>query len=286
MSLHCRKVKETQQTFEKHLNHYQIILLHPYLRKTLKILPPSQVERVYVIHSINILFHLATFLKVLAFLQLCLNTVHLTRQTTPTQTFLLKPLSTIEVFNAICSIDPKNSTGADQLEPWLLLIAAPLLVECIAYIFNLTVETCHISDLWKSAHILPLHKEGQWKELDNPISKLSCLAKVLQKLVNDQVRAFLSQHSILKSYQSGFRPGYSTVTATSKVSNITCTLGDKQDCITSFIDLSKAFDSINHWILLKHLEVVVLMTLHATGLLIILVAEHKLWKLIVLSPVT
>ncbi len=105
--------------------------------------------------------------------------MHLTRQTTPTQTFLLKPLSTIEVFNAICSIDPKNSTGADQLEPWLLLIAAPLLVECIAYIFNLTVETCHIPDLWKSAHILPLHKEGQWTELDNPISKLSCLAKVL-----------------------------------------------------------------------------------------------------------
>ncbi len=68
MSLHYRKVKETQQTFEKHLNRYQIILLHPYLRKTLKILPSSQVERVYVIHSINILFHLATFLKVLAFL--------------------------------------------------------------------------------------------------------------------------------------------------------------------------------------------------------------------------
>ncbi len=48
-----------------------------------------------------------------------------------TQTFSLKPFTNFEVLNAFCSTDPKKSTGADQLEPRLLLLAAPLLVECL-----------------------------------------------------------------------------------------------------------------------------------------------------------
>lgn len=47
--------------------------------------------------------------------------------------------------------------------------------------------------------------------------KLSHPAKALEKLINDQMKTFLSHHSILKSYKSGFRPGYNTVTAASKL---------------------------------------------------------------------
>lgn len=66
------------------------------------------------------------------------------------------------------------------------------------------------------------------------------------KVVNNQVRTFLSQHStILKSYQSGFRPGHSTVTAASKVlTKVASALDSKQDCVR-FIDylrLSNSFE--------------------------------------------
>lgn len=56
-----------------------------------------------------------------------------------TQTFSLKPFTNHEVFNALCSIDLIKSTGADQLDPRLLLLAVPFVVECLTYIFNLTV---------------------------------------------------------------------------------------------------------------------------------------------------
>lgn len=96
------------------------------------------------------------------------------------------------MFNALCFIDPKRSTGADHLNPRLLLSTAQFLVELSTYIFNLTLETESVSAIWKSAFILPLHKGCQSNDLNNyrPIPKLSRLAKVFEKLVNGQVRIF------------------------------------------------------------------------------------------------
>ena len=80
-----------------------------------------------------------------------------------------------------------------------------------------------------------------------PISKLSCFAKILEKLINTQMRHFLSEHCILNSHQSGFRPGHSILTATCKEINyIIYSLDKKECCIALFIDLSKAFDSVDH----------------------------------------
>ncbi len=64
-----------------------------------------------------------------------------------TQTFSLKPFTNLEVFYVLCSVDPRKSTGADQLEPRLLLLAATFLVECLTYICNLTVVTENIPDV-------------------------------------------------------------------------------------------------------------------------------------------
>ena len=93
--------------------------------------------------------------------------------------------------------------------------------------------------------VLPLHKDGSSGDLNNcrPISKLPCLAKVLERLVNNQIGSFLSDHAILNVFQSGFRPGHSTVSAAARVLNdIASALDSKQDCAALFIDLTKAFD--------------------------------------------
>lgn len=66
---------------------------------------------------------------------------------------------------------------------------------------------------------------------------------------------FLSEHEVLNIYQSGFRPRHSTVSATAKVVNdIAQALDSKLDCVALFIDLSKAFDSVDHTILLERLH--------------------------------
>ena len=93
------------------------------------------------------------------------------------------------MLEALCGIDSKQSTGADKLNPGLLLLDSPLIVNILTHIFNLTLLTDTIPVLWKTAFVLPLHKNGSTEDLNNyrPISKLPCLAKVLERLVNNQI---------------------------------------------------------------------------------------------------
>ena len=84
---------------------------------------------------------------------------------------------------------------------------------------------------------------------------MPCLSKVLEKLVNNQLTGFLDVYSILSGMQSGFRSGYGCVTATLKVLNdVTIALDSKQFCAAIFIDLAKAFDMVDHFILVGRLR--------------------------------
>ena len=83
-----------------------------------------------------------------------------------------------------------------------------------------------------------------------PISILPCLLKVLENLVNNQLTGFLDVYSILFGMQSGFCSGYGCVTTTLKVLNyVTTALDSKQCCAAIFIDLTKAFDRVDHSII-------------------------------------
>jgi hypothetical protein len=84
---------------------------------------------------------------------------------------------------------------------------------------------------------------------------MPCLSKVLEKLVNYQLTGFLDVYSFLSGIQSCFRSGYGCVTATFKVLNdVTIALDSKQCCATIFIDLAKAFDTVEYFILVGRLR--------------------------------
>ena len=174
----------------------------------------------------------------------------------PESHFSLAPFNTNEVFIALSAIDSKKSVGEDCLDPFFLKVSAPLIADLISYIFNLSISSGKIPPVWKIAHVTPLHKGNDKKDPDNyrPISKLSCLAKILESLVNNQLKVFLNHSSILSPHQSGFRAKHSTTTATSLVLNdIVSALDNKLVCAALFIDLSKAFDTVDHTLLLNYL---------------------------------
>lgn len=171
--------------------------------------------------------------------------------------FNFKPISVSEVHKALRDIDHKKSAGTDNLDPFLLKVAADIIAEPIAHIFNLSLLSNSIPKSWKAAYVLPLHKGGDPSELNNyrPISKLSVLSKILESFVNVQLKQYLTDKNILNNFQSGFRSGHSTITAATLVTNdIIGALDKKQHSAALFVDLSKAFDSVDHGLLLTKLR--------------------------------
>lgn len=84
---------------------------------------------------------------------------------------------------------------------------------------------------------------------------MPCLSKVLGKLVNKQLMHHLETYNVLNQFQSGFRSGYSCITASLKVFNdIICAIDNKEYCVAALVDLAKAFDSVDHELLLDRLR--------------------------------
>ena len=129
-------------------------------------------------------------------------------------TFCFQNISAHELMEAVAQFKTNKSLGIDGISAKLLKDAGDTISESLVNIFNLSLQSGIFPDDWKLARITPIYKDGSKTEWGNyrPISAISIVAKVLEKLVCNQLRSFMKENSIIIAEQSGFRPYHSTET--------------------------------------------------------------------------
>jgi len=127
----------------------------------------------------------------------------------------------------------------------------------IAKLFNLSITRGTFPQCLKTARVIPIFKHGEPTSPNNyrPISTLSVLSKIFEKLMQRRLSHFLKMFNVLSPHQFGFKPNSSTSDAILEfLHTVVSSLDDKNSVIATFLDFAKAFDTIRHDILLNKLE--------------------------------
>jgi hypothetical protein len=161
-----------------------------------------------------------------------------------------------EIIACTRTLSPKTSCSFDDISTILIQRVIETISSPLNHIFNLSFKYGVFPDKMKIAKIVPIYKSGPATDLINyrPISVLPAFSKILEKLMYNRMVSFLNKFNILHSAQYGFRPGHSTEHALIDFLNfITESVDSKADVFALYLDVSKAFDSINHLVLIDKL---------------------------------
>ena len=152
-------------------------------------------------------------------------------------------------------LNPSKTAGIDNLSGKFLKDSAHVLARPISQLCNLSIKLNSFPRSYKIAKVKPLFKTGSKTDPQNyrPISLLPLLSKTIERIVHDQTEEFLSKNKLPYRFQSGFRKNFST-----NIGHLTDKIitGFEKGLFTGMvlIDLQKAFDTIDHQILLKKMK--------------------------------
>ncbi len=149
-----------------------------------------------------------------------------------------------------------KATGIDGITSRSLKADAPVICDSRAFIMNLSIYTGIFINDWKVAKVIPLYKSGNASKVSNyqPISILSVPSKILERHIHTTFYDYLESNNLITIHQSGFRPKHSFDTALIKMTDEWLSNIDSGN-VTGliYIDLRKAFDTVNHCIMIQKL---------------------------------
>ena len=172
--------------------------------------------------------------------------------------FSLRPVQELEVCNVIDSLKNKFSCGLDEIPTSVLKNSKTYLCPVLTHIINSSFVSGIFPDKLKISKVVPIFKKkGDKQNIVNyrPISLISNISKIFEKIVCNQLTEYLDNNKLLDEIQHGFRCNRSVTTAAVDfVSTIIESVDQGDHTVGIFMDLSKAFDSVKHSTLIKKLE--------------------------------
>ena len=171
--------------------------------------------------------------------------------------FFLRPVSVDEVSRQINSLKNGKSQGPNSLPTSHLKMVHNTIAKPLSNIINNSFKYGIFPDLFKIAKVIPVYKNGSKLDCSNyrPISLLSNISKLFEKTMHSRLYDFLNKCGFLYKNQFGFRKKHSTTHALIEITeNIRKALDENHFPCGVFVDLQKAFDTVNHEILIDKLS--------------------------------
>ena len=162
-----------------------------------------------------------------------------------------------EVLKYCKEINVNKASCIENVSSRVLKNAFALQITRFTLLLNRSFITGIFPDKWKSANVIPLYKGGNRHDVGNyrPVSLLPLPSKIIEKNVHNRLSSHLEDNDLLDINQGGFRKNHSTIHTVTKLTNdIFNGINTREVTLACFIDMAKAFDTVNHEILIQKLS--------------------------------
>ena len=167
----------------------------------------------------------------------------------PTVTIDFIHLETQEIYSILKTLHVGKACGPDMINNRILREIADSVSPVLTDIFNTSLSTAKVPDIWKQSNVSPVFKKDDKTNVENyrPISLISSVGKTFEKLLYKHIHNCILANQIITPFQSGFMPGDSTVNQLTDMYNTFCrALDEGKEVRVVFCDISKAFDRVWH----------------------------------------
>ena len=171
--------------------------------------------------------------------------------------FTVRPATLPELSRALKRMSGSRAVGSDGVSLQLIRRCLPVVGPHVLRVINSSIVTGKVPAMWKHAKVVPIYKAGDRQQPASfrPVSVLSVIAKIAEKIVSIQLNSYLTENDLMSPTQYAYRAHHSTESAmVDLVSAISANRDDgRVTCLTS-CDLSKAFDCVDRTVLFEKLE--------------------------------